>query len=78
MSSYAFCLSNGRGVEKNIAAAAHYVKMSADQGHIPNMFYYGFHLESGQGVDQDYVAAAQYYKLSADGGYPQALWKYAL
>jgi TPR repeat protein len=32
--SYAVCLSNGRGVRVDSAAAARYFKLAADQGHV--------------------------------------------
>jgi TPR repeat protein len=48
------------------SAAAHYFKLSADQGHADAQSFYGCCLSNGDGVSMDKSAAAHYFKLSAD------------
>jgi TPR repeat protein len=63
---------NGQGVSQDYSKAAHYYKLSADQGdadaqnNLALMYYYE------RGVKQDYKEASKYYKLAADQGNAQA------
>jgi TPR repeat protein/serine/threonine protein kinase len=49
--------------------AAHYFKLSADQGNAGGQTCYGVSLRDGKGVPMDLGMAAHYFKLSADQGY---------
>jgi TPR repeat protein len=48
--------------------AAHYFKLSADQGNAYGQCNYGVCLRDGDGVVMDKSLAAHYFKLSADQG----------
>jgi hypothetical protein len=58
----------GKGVPSNQSAAAHYFKLSADQGNPSAQFNYGVCLQNGQGVSTNQSAAAHYFKLATDQG----------
>jgi TPR repeat protein len=49
-------------------SAAHYFKLSADQGDADGQFCYGICLRYGKGVSSDMRTAAHYFQLSADQG----------
>jgi TPR repeat protein len=61
-------LENGRGVAKDLGLAAHFYKLSADQGNANAQLRYGFCLENGIGVAQNLGLATDFYKLAADQG----------
>jgi TPR repeat protein len=52
----------------NKTLAAHYYKLSADQGDAIAQHNYGRCLDKGEGVEMNKSLAAHYYKLSADQG----------
>jgi TPR repeat protein len=58
------------------ARAAHYYKLSADQGHAVAQLRYGLLLEAGDGVPPDQTQAARYFELSADEGNATGRLKY--
>jgi hypothetical protein len=62
----AVCLSNGLGVEVDLAEPAKSYKLSADANDAEAQYNFGARLEHGDGVGVDLVEAAKYYKLSAD------------
>jgi hypothetical protein len=62
----------------NKSLAAHYFKMSADQGNAFAQLNYGFFLANGDGISMNKSLAAHYYKLSADQGCAYAQEKYAI
>jgi TPR repeat protein len=49
----------------NLRGAAHYFKLSADQGNAAGQFSYGLCLLNGDGVPIDLCVAAHYFKLAA-------------
>jgi TPR repeat protein len=49
-----------------LRSAAHYFKLSADQGDPDGQCFYGLCLRDGKGISPDLRAAAHYLKLSAD------------
>ena len=75
--NYGVMLLNGKGVRKNVAAAARYFQASADQGCIEGMHNCGFALENGAGVPKNLPAAARYFKAAADKGFKSAQNSYA-
>jgi TPR repeat protein len=58
--------------------AAHYFKLSADQGRAGGQCNYGLCLHNGEGVSIDLRNAAQYFKLSADQGRADGQCNYGL
>jgi TPR repeat protein len=60
----------------NKSLAAHYYKLSADQGFANAQFNYGVCLETGSGIEMNKSLAAHYFKLAADQGHPQARLRY--
>ena len=75
--NYGVMLLNGKGVRKNVAAAARYFQASADQGCIEGMHNCGYALENGAGVPKNLTAAARYFKAAADKGFKSAQNSYA-
>jgi TPR repeat protein len=61
-------LARGEGVAADGELAAHYYRLSADQGNALGQSNYGWCLENGEGVAVDTGLAAHYYRLSADQG----------
>jgi TPR repeat protein len=57
-------------------AAAHFIKLAADQGIAQAQFNYGCCLNQGEGVSIDFRAAAHYFKLAADQGIAEAQFNY--
>jgi TPR repeat protein len=60
----------------NKSLAAHYYKLSADQGNARAQFNYGFMLLHGDGISMNKSLAAHYFKLSADQGIAEAQCNY--
>jgi TPR repeat protein len=69
-------LEDGSGVSKDVAEAAKYFKMSADQGNSEGQWRYGRCLFGGCGVPKDLAEGAKYLKLAADQGQADARYEY--
>jgi TPR repeat protein len=65
-----------RSVEIGESLAAHYFKLSADQGNADAQYSYGIAFAIGQGIGIDKSLAAHYYKLSAAQGNADAQLAY--
>jgi TPR repeat protein len=59
--NYGFRLENGLGTAVNIAKAAEYYKMAADQGNSTGQCNYAVCLEPSRGVVKDLEKATAYY-----------------
>ncbi|EAY19053.1 TKL family protein kinase [Trichomonas vaginalis G3] len=75
--NFGVMLLNGKGVHKNLGAAARYFQLSADQGSMEGMHNIGFALENGAGVKKNLPLAILYYKAAADKGSKAAQNSYA-
>ena len=75
--NYGVMLLNGKGVRKNIAAAARYFQQSAENDCIEGMNNYAYALENGAGITKDIDLAAKYFKMAADKGFKNAQNSYA-
>lgn len=64
--NYAYCLSEGVGVEKNVKKSTKYYKIAADKGVVQAMVKYGELVE-------DKRESIQYFKMAADSGSVEAL-----
>jgi hypothetical protein len=62
---YGVCLSNGRGVERDLMAAAQYYRVAADQNESLALFAYAVCLTDGEGIRMDLIEAAKYFRLAA-------------
>ena len=71
-------LKFGEGVTKDLAGAAHYFKISADQGHAQAQYNYGVMLYHGYGIEQNLYAAAHYYHIAANQGFAPAQYNFAV
>jgi TPR repeat protein len=71
-------LAKGEGIAMNKSLAAHYFKLSADQGFAQAQLHYGLLLLTGEGITMNKSLAAYYFKLSADQGIVQAQYSYAV
>jgi TPR repeat protein len=56
--NFGYLCYQGRGVEQNYAAAAHWFSLAARQRHPDGYYNRGFLHYHGQGIDQDYLKAA--------------------
>jgi TPR repeat protein len=70
-------LRSGEKGFHDLASAARYFKLAADQNHAEAQFEYAVCLSEGLGVSVDLCAAAKYYKLSADQNHAKAQFCYA-
>jgi TPR repeat protein len=61
-----------------LISAAHYFKLSADQGNAFGQCCYGICLRDGTGISQDLISAAHYFKLSADQGNTGGQYHFAM
>jgi hypothetical protein len=61
-----------------VILAAHYYKLSADQGDADAQFNYGILFSNGEGLAQDKSVAAHYYQLPADQGNADSQVNYAI
>jgi TPR repeat protein len=52
--------------QKDLKGAAHYFKLSVDQGNADGEYCYGLCLQYGTGISKDLKRAAHYFKRSAD------------
>jgi hypothetical protein len=68
----------GAGVQINESLAAHYFKLSADQGNPHGQLNYGSCLMRGHGIQMNKSLAAHYFKLSADQGNPLGQLNYGV
>lgn len=75
--NFGVMLLHGKGVHKNVGAAARYFQMSADQGSIEGMHNIGYALENGAGVKKNLPLAVLYYRTAADRGSKNAQHSYA-
>jgi TPR repeat protein len=73
---YGVSLRDGRGIPMDPKEAAHYFKLSADQGNPDGQWLYGECLRDGRGIPMDLQGAAHYFKLSADQGNADGQWLY--
>jgi TPR repeat protein len=71
-------LSHGEGISMNRSYAAHYYKLSADQGYAEAQFDYGMMLSHGEGISMNRSHAAHYFKLSADQSHAEAQFNYGM
>jgi TPR repeat protein len=67
---YGFCLQSGSGISIDLRGAAHYFKLSADQGNAHGPYHYAMCLLTGSGLPRDGENAIQYFELSAESGSP--------
>jgi TPR repeat protein len=71
-------LQDGQGIPIDLEGAAHYFKLSADQGNANGQWRYGECLRDGKGIPIDLEGAAHYFKLSADQGNAAGQWLYGV
>jgi TPR repeat protein len=71
-------LLRGDGIDMDKSLAAHYLKLSADQGDSSAQVAYGLMLYRGDGIDMNKSLAAYYWKLSADQGDSSAQFNFGL
>jgi TPR repeat protein len=65
-------LREGRGVERDAAAALNWFKAGAELGHIPSTIRYAKMLEKGEGGIKDLSGAMSFYQRAADKGSREA------
>ncbi len=65
-------LREGRGIERDQAAALNWFKASSELGHIPSTIRYAKMLEKGDGTLKDVSGAITYYQRAADKGSREA------
>ena len=68
---------NGYGVEKNLAEAAKWFRLAAEQVLAMAQYNLGNMYASGQGVERDVAEAAKWYWAAADQGLPEAQYNLA-
>jgi TPR repeat protein len=68
----------GRGVVRDDAKAAKWLRLAADQGDAAARFRLGLMYSEGHGVPQDHAEAAKWYRLAADQRHPQAQYNLGL
>ncbi len=68
----------GRGVGRDDAKAAGWLRLAADQGDAAARFRLGLMYSEGHGVPQDHAEAAKWYRLAADQRHPQAQYNLGL
>lgn len=69
---------NGKGVEKDLAAGAKWLRMAADQGNAYAQTSLGvYYRDGGNGFPQDYKIAALWFRKGADQGNSQAIFSLA-
>jgi TPR repeat protein len=67
----------GKGVPKNPARGAEWVRRAAEQGYPPAQFNLGFMHQQGFGVGKHAVAAANWYRRAAERGHARAQFNLA-
>jgi TPR repeat protein len=70
-------LFDGRGVPRDLAAAATGYRRAAEQGHARAMNLLARCHEAGWGVPRDPARAAHWYRRSAEGGYYRGQFNHA-
>ena len=65
-------LREGRGIERDQAAALNWFKASSELGHIPSTIRYAKMLEKGEGTLKDVSGAMTFYQRAADKGSREA------
>ncbi len=65
-------LREGRGIERDQAAALNWFKASSELGHIPSTIRYAKMLEKGEGTLKDVGGAMSFYQRAADKGSREA------
>ncbi len=65
-------LREGRGIERDQAAALNWFKASSELGHIPSTIRYAKMLEKGEGTIKDVSRAMSFYQRAADKGSREA------
>jgi localization factor PodJL len=70
--------ADGRGVEKNLKAAAKYYTRAADTGFAPAQFRIGSFYEKGLGVERDAGKAKTWYQMAAEQGNASAMHNLAV
>lgn len=68
----------GRFVQQDFAAAAHWYGLAADQNSVPAAYRLGSFYEQGRGVDRDTNSAIAWYEQAARGGNPRAMHNLAV
>ena len=68
----------GRGVVRDDAKAAGWLRLAADRGDAAARFRLGLMYSEGHGVPQDHAEAAKWYRLAADQRHPQAQYNLGL
>jgi len=68
----------GKGVAKDMVAAAGWLQLAADKGIKEAQFNIGVLYSNGEGVRQDFRRAAEYYTLAAKQGDPNAQMNLAM
>ena len=63
-----YMYETGKGVERDVAAAAIWFRKAAEQGIADAQFNLGVMYDNGRGVPQDYVQAHKWYNLAAVSG----------
>ena len=71
-------LTDGDGVERDLAAAIAWYEKAAEVGHGPSRYRLGNFYENGHGVERDYVRAADWYQLAAEQGNALAMHNLAV
>jgi TPR repeat protein len=71
-------LRDGRGVEIDLAQAAHFLKLSADQANPDAQNAFASLLHDGKGIAMDRIGAAHYLRLAADQGVGDAQYRLAI
>jgi TPR repeat protein len=69
---------SGKGVPIDFQGAAHYLKLSADQGNADGQWHYGVCLLKGCQTPIDFRAATRYFKSSANHGNPIGQFHYGV
>ena len=78
MFSYAMCLSEGKGIEKNLIDSYKYFTNASRVGNINAITHAGIALKDGAGVTKDLEEARKLFKKGAEGGDPISMTNYAL
>ena len=63
----------GRGVPRDDAESAKWMRLAADQGLADAQFNLGIHYNYGWGVPQDYAKAVELFRLAAEQGTADAM-----
>ncbi|RWX76928.1 hemagglutinin [Neorhizobium lilium] len=70
--------TEGRGVQTDLAEAAKWYKLAADEGLPPAQYRYANLLEKGTGIPRDINKAADYYRKAAEAGNASAMHNLAV